>query len=682
MLNPNQDVFRVTGSEDVVAMVDPSFLVKEVQGAGGDWTRMSREYLLNGFDAGATKADIYFIRKPGGRLDVTFVDNGTGASAEARSALASVNVSLSRGDHSKRGLNGTGSKTFILHAERLLIETRLAGEAVMRRIEYGVQDLFKAWNTGRAKWDVGDPPAKHFVQAHGTAITLINVGHGDYVDPKHERTAQRLIDELGNDLLPEHAARVRVIDERGVKHTLKARTYPGKVLEGAATLEKAGAVGYSLTIVSDPDTAKGNLDIWAMERVLDISGFLGNIRSTRSLAPLISSLRNTLFLPNLVGRVIIPRFNEFSLGDRGGFSQTLYDDEELLYEVLRWLQTDLSPKISELTGSSIDDQTRSDTDAFRSDLVRTLQAVCDGGPKNERGSVGETDQSLRTSPAVVVLEPGMTELIEVVVPRSGVTYQWNDKLADGTLNAKEGTRVSFTAGQKLGSSFLVLTSNTGEEIRVQVKIVAVLPFGFSKSVYNAMPRQLIKLNLVHTHRTSGRFTWDDTDCGGVLKWTQDGLTASYTAPDTEGEFPVTVREVNPVGGRSPVTAKTYIMVSPQRNRLSTGATSDSSFTLEGEEYSIEIRQLSELTKASYTRPSAGGSTTIFLNFAHPLFNGKPDRVRRDTALQRIAMEIAVHRLAKRDAAGEDGLRSVTRADLLTMLAHQQAELVVKFMNRT
>lgn len=633
--------------------IDASHLSKHTEHLR-DFVPAVRELIWNAADAKARDILVRF-HKRAKLLDLVVIDDGEGMGQDGLDAIVSLDFSPSANDPDKRGRMGNGSKGFVHHAAGLRVETRRVDESNICAIEYTPGQLIAMWNTHCVDWDILEPPSNHPIRVSGTVVTLLGLGTGEGVNPKHDRSARRLIEELASRLPMNVARRVTIVDEQGKSHRLKSRKLVGEKIEGEGVIEGLGSTSYELGVLPDPDINVDRLEIWALEPVCDIHVFLANIRPSPALATLLRPVRQILDHPQVAGSIVVPGLNGMVGQDRMSFRQDLYDDEDLVFRLVRFLHDVILPRVQAVLGRDLTKRLAStDAETMRHDLVRMFQDV--GAAPQGRTPVVDVDL-LRVSPSVVNLEPGEQISLEIADPKSDLIYTWDDTDSGGTLNQKRGTKTTFTAGNKVGE-FRLRVSASGRDQIIAVNIVLELPFGFSQRMRTVLPRQRITLRLINTKRTSGRFAWDDTECGGTLQVAEDGLSAIYEAGEVEAEFSVTVIEQGVSVERLPRTTKCFLCVARKSGEGQKRMPSDSVFLYpdkSGEAYELRIILfMSEevLGVTSYFFEGIHGRPhVISMNSGHPSYDGQPTVVQTMVALKEIALRIAARELRNETALG-------------------------------
>lgn len=651
--------------------IDPSHLVKHTEHLR-DWIAAVRELVWNAVDAKATVITLRYLKRTGG-LDFVVIDDGEAMEQDGLDAMVSLDFSPSAADPDKRGRMGNGSKGFVHHACALRVETRRADESRINVIEYTPGQLLAMWGAGQVDWDMVEPASNHLIRVSGTVVTMVGLGSGEGVNPKHDRSAKRLVDELAGRLPLHVARRVTVIDERGRSMRLKSRKLMGEKIQGNGRIDGLGSVSYELGVVPDPDAQLDRLEVWALEPVCDIHAFLAGIRPTPAIATLLRPVRQTLDHPQVVGMWVCPGLNGLVGQDRLGFRQDLFDDEDLIYRIVRFFHDEILPKVAAILGrDTMKRLTSTDDETMRLDLVRLLQDV--GAAPRSRSPIVDVDL-LRVSPSTLELEPGDQVSLEIVSPKEGAAYTWDNSKSGGGLDRTHGIRTTFTAGGSLGVYALTVSDGT-HKITITVNIVQELPFGFSQRVRHVMPHQRITLRLVNTRHTSGRFLWDGSECGGTLTIAEDTLSAVYEAGETEAEFSVIVTEDAPATGQPPRSTKCFLSV--RRHQVEGGEKrmpSESAFL-----HPDKDGQLYELRIVAFVSAEVAGVTSYFnegiqdrahiitVNSGHASYNGQPSAVQTMVALKEIALRIAMHELKSELSLGTAGALEKLNVRAGTILA--------------
>lgn len=643
----------------VRARVDHSHLRKHT-GSFANFVFAIREFITNALDAGACKITISFKRS-GKSLDLQVLDDGRGISDAGLEALASLDFSPSAADPTMIGQNGNGSKGGFHHARGLKFETRRAGDSDLLLIEYTADELIALWNQGEASWTITQPPANHPIRTTGTLVTLLGLGVGDpsWVNPRHDRTAARLVRELGQ-VLPLHAPPlVTIVDEHGKSHRLTPRKLMGKRIHGEGEIPGVGSVSWEIGVLSEPNPVHDRLMVCGFHPVCEIRTFFAHITPTGALTTLLKALAPILDHPQVAGFIAIPGLKSF-VGEtnRGEFQQALFDNEDIIFAIVHFLHTQILPEVEANLGTEASARMKgADAETFRLELLEVLQRA--GGAPTSRTPGADVDSAtLKVSPTRLELEPGDQVELRITDHQPDATYRWEAGGSGGTLSAKVGTQVTYTAGTRQGDFAITLNDGT-HTVRIPITIVAELPFKFGVGVRYAEPGQRITLTLENTRHTSGTFDWDDRECGGVLEVKADTLSAVYEAGEQEQEFRVTVIERDAPAGRTPKRATCTIFVRHQQPDTTPLRPATRGFIYpkqDGDWYEVRILEFTaaEMRDIScYLSPGIRGQPNmITINTAFPSMLNQPDPVRRMHALTMVAMCVAEHQLTQSgDLAG-------------------------------
>ena len=624
----------------VPAQVDDSHLPKHTEGFA-DWPRAVRQLFNNAHDAGAKRIEAFFSRS-GSRLDFHVVDDGKGVSQKGLEALASLDLSPPSEVEDSFGKNGNGSKGFVHHARALRVESRRPNEDRLFVIEYTPSELIAMWKTGTATWQIISPvPHNHKLQSHGTIVTMVDVGHGEYVRANHDRSLERIIEEVGQEIPTFLSHKITLFDERKRAHTLKPRRLLGKKIEGEGSIEGIGLVSYEFGVVPNPDAMPDPIKLWALEEVCDIRTFFSKIKLTKAIASLLPTLRVFFEHPQFNGIFAAPGLKKLVNGtSRESFKTELYDDTTLIFRILCFMHQVILPRMEVALGKETTDRMlSSDTALMKSDLVRALQSV-GSAPSSSRPATTVDPDKIQVSPSMIESEPNDQFTLQVKNPKPGVVYRWDASKSGGVIDRKTGTSIIYTAGMKTGNFILeVLDGKKSHTCTVSIKQELLL--AFTIPVHRVEPGATITLNLKNTRHTSQEFLWDSSKCGGELEVSKDTLSARYTAGDEEKECSVQVTEKNPIG--SPKSARAFIFV---ENGSIREEPSDSVFhyPANGKAYQLQLVAFTgeeTASLSSYERPSVGSHPhKIMVNTGHAGYSSQTDAARRMFAFINIALCIA------------------------------------------
>lgn len=665
---------------EVPAMVDDSFLRKHT-GHLRDFRLYAVELLTNGMDAGAKNLSVRW-QEQRGCMNILFQDDGIGVTDQGLRMIPSLDMSEHADNPKKRGRNGNGLKGFVQHCDAIRIESKRAGDNRLFTIEFTLKELIQMWRTGTASWKTTTVPTNHSLRTcSGTLVTLLNVGQGEHVNKRHDRSPQVLIDSLGKLLSRQTCHLITIFDAQGKSHKITERRVLGTKIEGTGSIEGLGQVTYDLAVIPDPDLKqREHVEIWAMdEKICDLRAFLDRIRPTASVATLLDSVRTFLDHLMVIGMFMAPGFNSYIGGtDRTDFNQDLFDDDELIFRIIRFMVEKIVPEVEKNIGDDATEKMRnSDAHTFCTDLVRLMQAV--GGPPKITTPTGDVDfDTLKVTPARIELEPGMQVRVEIKDPRPGVTYRWNASSSGGTIDRKVGTSVTLTGGNVQGR-YQLQVSDGERTISILVDIVAELPFGFTVAARHCGPGERITHTLANTHHTSEKFAWTVQPADGKLEISPNTLSARHTLPLTLGQITqitVTVKEIVTNVTRSPKTARCTIFVAPRKDRdsqLRDPSTTD--FSYNGRNFRLQTRVFASPEMQgtmSYIEPSIVETRPhlVTLNLGHVAFQG-PDIEKRIVGQFQIALHIA-----------QIQLRSDDRTRLLSSMSSERGSGVDPVMGMT
>lgn len=659
----------------VPAHVDDSHLPKHTEGFA-DWPKAVRQLFNNAHDAGAKRIEAFFSRS-GSHLDFHVVDDGKGVTQKGLEALASLDLSPPSEVEDSFGKNGNGSKGFVHHARALRVESRRPNEDRLFVIEYTPSELIAMWKTGTATWQIISPvPRNHKLQSHGTVVTMVDVGHGEYVRTNHDRSLERIIEEVGQEIPTFLSHKITLFDERKRAHKLKPRRLLGNKIEGEGSVEGIGPVSYEFGVVPNPDAMIDPIKLWALEEVCDIRTFFSKIKLTKAIASLLPTLRLFFEHPQFNGILAAPGLKQLVNGTgRESFKTELYDDTALIFRILCFMHQIILPKLEQALGKDTTDRIlNTDNAAMRSDLVRTLQSA-GSAPSTSRPTNPVDPEKIHVSPSTLEAEPNDQFTLQVRNPKPGVIYRWDASRSGGLIDRQTGTSITYTSGNKIGN-FILSVSDGRRSHTCTISIKQELPLAFTIPVHRVEPGATITLNLKNTRHTTREFQWDDTKCGGELEVSKDTLSARYTAGDKEQEFSVQVTEKNPVG--SPKSAKAFIFVEHSSIR---DLPSDSVFhyPANGKAYELQLVAFTGTETASlssYERESVGQRPhKIMVNTGHAGYGNQTDTARRMFAFINIALRIA------QVEAKENNAYSLRPQDAPAMLQSRASLILTEILTR-
>ncbi len=646
---------------------------------GGDYLDALAEYAWNGRDAGATSIFIEYFFDADRDLCVRVVDDGMGMNHARR--IAFLNWGQSNWDtvQSVRGKNGNGRLGGTNHCERISAETKASGE-VLHITAFTVRDLDEIWRTHRGVWKRKPLPPKHPIKTTGTVITLHKLGKGDRVNPRHPRTAKRVIDGLAK-LLPIDLARiVRVKDEKGQVHELRQRKLRGQVIEADHhDVPLVGDVSYRLGVVEKHEADVDTVELFALSKVCTLAEFFSAIAKidNASLHVYLKACRAVLEHPLVSGIIDVPFLNRFVGDARNRVGEELFDRHDVLLAILKFLRETVVPKVENAIGLKSEQIERSDDETLIRSLLDSIGARGERRKPTVDGPDAWTTLSLDTGHFYVLC--GRTHAITVTDPREGGTITWTVR-GDGTLDKTIGTRAVLTAGKTPGRVEVVIKETLKgaptRETTVRAEVVQEFPFQFDTTVRSATPLQRITLKLRFPERVRGKIAWN-APAGVTLerKGDPDGIGIEevvFSAPEV-GEYSVEAS----VPGTDMLKVCTVKVA--ERNASEVSSASRREFEYGGHVYELRVRNFPEgpdgERHAVWAAGGGPGRTMISTNLANSQFARKSDAVRMPLVLLHIAGIIAEVELAKAGEMITAGALRTTGNEVFANLASRGAKKV-------
>lgn len=662
---PAQQGFEVTGG------IDPSLLRKATEDYA-DFVTAVKEAVWNEADAGGSALFVQFVTR-GRERDLYVWGNGVGISDDGLHAIVRIMDSPSAKDPKKRGRIGTGSKAFCRHARALTVQTLRSGEHQILQIEYTREELNEILHSRQTVlWRRLEIPATCKIKGSGACFIWHGLGLGDaqYVNPKHQRTAQRLIAELAKHLPRDVARMVTIIDEVGKPHKLVQRNLIGALVEGSHTIPGIGSVSFEIAVTSAIDPLD-RLSLWGQDRACTINSFLNHVRKTGAITPFLSAVSRVLDHPQVIGQIAIPGWNDYVLrATDAGFRQDLYDDEDTVFAFLSWLFETVVPRVEKLLGTQPTENT-SDADTLCAKLTAQFQTI-EGKPQDTEDTVDLS--ALMTEPARVTLECGESVWVEIPAPEQGGEYHWDDSGAPSTVSPRRGTRARFTGGSAPGSGHVAL--KLGDKTRkIHVEVAQRLQPSLVYRSRRVDVGQRITHRVIHTRHLKGVPRWSiDNTHGALVEHSSDGLSVVHQVPSSPGTYTVLV-EIDLDDTSTESLCATVIATEPSEERPTRRKTSDAEFSFNGHRFVLALRNFpGEAARiASYMDTVNQGRTRVTLNFGHPEYAGA-DPVRVRVAQLKIALHIAADEERRTPSVGASSDVIVSRAsEIFALLAKKIAK---------
>ncbi len=641
---------------------DDSMLRKETE-FYTDFAKAVDEAFLNSLNAGATTMVAQFItldRRP----SLMIWDDGRGIAQENLGAIVKLFHSPSEHIGNHRGKRGSGAKAFSRHCRALTVWVLYPGESRLLALDYTTQELIDMIHSPQdITWEWIEIPPHCPMVGSGACFIWHDLGKGDsaYV-AKATRTAAQLHKQLSASLPRWRASMACVIDSSGRKRPLDTRPLRGEVIKITESVRGVGTIDVNMG-VGAKQASKEELMMITFEPLCTVHDFVRRCARLGRLSQLAEALMDGLCDPLVAGEITIKELEPYAIrGVEAGFSEDLYDDEDLLFKILTWMMQHLVPPVTKILGRSAI-QEEGDQDQLKNQLVRGFQSI-GSTPKGSKNCADITPNELRTSPVKLVLEVGQT--VDIQLDDDDENYEntdvrWDTSKAGGSVNTDIGKRVSFT-GTAVGKHKLFV--HVGKVVHtVMVDIAAFLAPVLSRTSPSGTPGQTISWKVLHTHHINGKLTWalmGDGENGDLVEIVEDTFSARHRLPALGNEPEVWIRGTRHDGTPVVLTGTPGIVPPKVPQPKQTRTVSDSEFTLTDEQgnthtYEVVTRGYSKVKAEDadprYVRPVTRDRTRITLNTTHPTLSGSFAVTLRVAFLQ-LARAIATCEL-QRSQAGLD-----------------------------
>ncbi|OGL95621.1 hypothetical protein A2348_01890 [Candidatus Uhrbacteria bacterium RIFOXYB12_FULL_58_10] len=651
-----------SGREAVRSGVDPDVLFQILR-SFLSFPRSIAELISNGLDwrvnGSSPEISVRYVND-GDEINVEVTDQGRGADAKGRRYLTSLGRSAARELGGMRGQKGSGSKSWIWHCRYVTIET-VPEPGTLYRVKVTVEKLLEwLFGTGVGNtdaWEVVTKPGNHPVRATGTRIILHGLGADNgqtykkkpMVSTREDRSPARLIAELAECLAPNVDRFITVTDEKNVSHRLAARRIEGEPIIGESLgVPGVGDMSWDVAVVANRQAGIDALRIGALGTYVTWQEFVRLVRRNTRYRTLLAPL-DQFWDPRLSGYIEVTGLNDHRSTSSEAFDADVGEDEELVEGALVTLIERMLPGVQEALKNERPTVT-SDVASFLSGIAGVIQSATGvipmGGPTRH---VSVTKR--RTS---IMLERGDQYEIEIKADHD-TRVVWDDSDSGGTMTPKRGPKGTYTAGTACGDDYTLVARNVADATQVlyevKVRIVPEIPFAFSKPIYrmDTNDRVVVSIDERALRRTSGDIVIQ------VAKKQSDGAPhdvrlehdgthrASVASGCTEGFV-----EIEAFDRNNPGNFHAWAKVSIERglrDRPKQRSPLDLEFVYDGRRYMLAASMYSgyheALRQVSYLTPGEEAST-ITLNLDHPLFDGKADVVRAESALWQIAMRVVDH----------------------------------------
>ena len=508
-----------------------------------------------------------------------------------------------------------------------------------------------------------DKPPRHPVRATGTRVILRGLGEGTgflykgkpLVRPsgtdrnQEDRSPARVVAELAECLPPNADRFVTVIGRDGKTLPLTVRRIEGEPIIGRARgVPGIGDVSWDMAVVANR-RSEDRLTIGALGTKVSWSEFVRLIHKVKRYATLLSQL-DPFNDPHTAGHIEAARINDYRGVNSNSIEGDIAEDEALVEGLLITLIEEALPGVRKALNAD-GKRATSDENTFLAELAGIFHEATGVKPKGPTRRVTVTQRHAR-----IVLEPGESQEIEVNADPS-VRVVWDVTRSGGALNTPRGSKVTYTAGAVCGDAFVLVARDmadaTNTLYEVTIEIVAQMPFAFSRAVYRMDLGDRVRVALderavAHTSKNiviALAKTQPAGSPGDVrIEHARNAAEAYVLSGAHEGYVEI---EAYDAKDRARFSAKAKISVERGfRDRAKSASPLDTEFIYEGRRYELAVSLYSGSREAfrhvSYLS-EATAKSTITLNLSHPLFDGKPDAVRREAALWQVAERIAEDR---------------------------------------
>jgi len=507
---------KAEGNFTAVGRKNNSRLAKMMIGAGSAGKTAFFAALVqiveNAFDAGADFVNI--IVEKGKTL--MFIDNGHGFRKPDVTGFYDMLYSGKEGRQDLIGQNGSG-RYFLL---------QICGEVVVISVS---EDFPKGATFSLNKGDMEELLSKNTIErttksldlppwwnllGNGSAICLKDVHWGPSIPSE-----AKIVSEASSYLLPSLA---RMVTVNGVP--LKPRNIEGEVVYEKIKVDYLTGVQEIELYIPQVRNKLDTIRLGALNYICSLSGMASQLSSELSnLVP------NELLAGTVCGDIMIPALKEYRDHNGNKLTESFFE-KDIHLSVIRFLVDEVAPRIrsaferkkqaedKERHAKLFSDICDSVNDAFNLESVDIDPLVVKGeGGTKERPPVNVT-------PAQVVLMPGQSQTFQV--RRTHGEFQWDASKSGGTLSAKSGRQVVYTAGKKVGRFDLVIRDrNDPEKARsVRIQIVEEKRLVITPIRIDIVAGEEQEFKLLNHDVTSGDIKWELAGSVKGLKLSkEDGL---------------------------------------------------------------------------------------------------------------------------------------------------------------
>ena len=577
-----QQVQNVQGTANVARIVE----VLISAGSSGQTAFFSglQQAVENAFDAGAKKFEISLNKKSN---NLILSDDGKGFGHEELKAFFSLYVSSKDATDGLIGKNGSGRIFLLQIAEALNVHTRSETFPSVMNFSLDRNDLEHLLSGGKMQQAMPvNTPEWFSHKSTGTTIQLWNV------DWSRIPSEKKILSDFSSYLSPSIARMVTVNGKE-----LQPRPIVGNVISQSFSVPGISSdIQVELFLPEKTRHGEG-VNLGAYNPIMGLKDFAEQ-------SPIMIS--SDLWNGSVCGNIFIPDLNPYRGHDGKSYEDNFYKTK--LYErVAVFLNDELTPIVREefARKKSEEDQERQKMALL--DVSSILREAYGGAKTRVSGSSDFGSVTKKKLGPKLYLDPkGITllagESVQVSVKGNSVSddISWSIK-GSGSLSAKKGSSVWFTAGQSGTTTIFAKSQESGAEGKTSVSVVLQDDVSISPRYVEVEPGK----NRVFSIKTKNTdFVPEWVGSSGDLKPEILPGNKVSVSTDTPGKYTIGVKDSS---GDIVATADMVVVpVSQEMNNV---------IVLDGNEYQLElstmpIRSVVSSVIGGKINPIKGGSQTI------------------------------------------------------------------------
>ena len=500
-------VHTATGKQDAEKLLN--VLITAGSAGKGAFFAALQQVVENAMDAGATVFNLILDKRS---KVCRMSDNGGGFGGPQIDGFHSLYVSPKEGLEGLIGRHGSG-RIFLLQIGGKIVVHSVSAEFT-NMIQFGLtrKDLLELLQKSSISRPINTvtPPSWWDLTGTGSVIELQDV------DWKKVPTTTAIKKHFASYLRPSLARKVFVNGE-----PLQPRAVMGEVLEKSITVDYLPGVQVVEIYIPKTRTQRDTVRLGAYNPICPLRDFYNELPEE------MASLIQSLLTRSMAGNIFMPVVNNFRAHDGRSLEGRLYQDD-ILPKIVRFLADEVCPIADEAFERK---KERADEEERQQFLVDVAEAISpaynldiEDLPDPPHGDVlgdGEDDPAEPSDPEPkapfsvsnkrITLLPGAQHVFRVTrATGTSGKFRWDPSNCGGTLDARVGNKVVYTAGMKLGKFTLTVRDKKtpAKFINITIKIVAERNMMITPIRVDISAGEEQKFSVRNTELTSGKISWE------------------------------------------------------------------------------------------------------------------------------------------------------------------------------